>query len=209
MTTPSLGLQKAPAPGLKNPVHDAQKIFKVAMNALARPGSLQEMPELGLEVPAPLTQTVAALALTLLDYDTPVYLDPALAQEVDVVDYLRFHTGAPIVALASDAAFALISDPAKMSAISGFAVGTDEYPDRSTTLLIAVDDMTNTSGATLSGPGIKTETEFDAAPLSPAFWPQMIANQTLYPLGVDVLFASPTHVAGLPRSSKISMKEAR
>lgn len=208
MTTAPLGLTKAPAPGLANPVHDAQCIFKAAMNALARPGTLQTLHVTNLTAPDPLPKTMAALALALLDYDTPVYLDTPLAESRDVVDYLRFHTGAPVVDMQADAAFALISTPEKMPPLSGFNVGTDEYPDRSTTLIMAAETLTNEAGPLLSGPGIKTTTQLNAAPLAPGFWHQMSANQTLYPLGVDVLFASVDQIAGLPRSTTISLKEA-
>src|SRR5690606_9187527 len=102
---------KAPSAGFADPVRDAQGCFRAIMNALARPGTLQRIDPGALEPPAPLTPTAAAVALTLFDYDTPIWLDPSLARSAAVAAFLRFHTGAPIVADALEAAFALVADP--------------------------------------------------------------------------------------------------
>ncbi len=88
-----------------DPVRDAQGTFRAVMNAMARPGSIQ--PVAGLAgAPAPLSPTAAAIAVALADYETPLWLDPALAAAPDVGAWLTFHTGARIIAEPARAAFA-------------------------------------------------------------------------------------------------------
>ena len=101
-------LAKTAAPlaaGFADPVHDAQRCFRTIMNAMARPGTLQAIETGGLKPPAPLTPVAAAIALTLVDYDTPVWLDGPFARSEAVKTFLRFHTGAPIVSEPVEAAF--------------------------------------------------------------------------------------------------------
>ncbi|KZL20700.1 Alpha-D-ribose 1-methylphosphonate 5-triphosphate synthase subunit PhnH [Pseudovibrio axinellae] len=199
---------KAPSPGFTDAVHDAQSVFRAAMNALAQPGTIHQLSELALTPPAPLSASATALVLTLCDYDTPLWLDPDLAANETVRSYIRFHTAAPFAKSAAEATFALASNSENLPAIAGFAAGTPEYPDRSTTIILMVDDMVSGSGVTLKGPGIKNQNLFSAHPLQASFWQQMQANSTLYPLGVDVIFAGNNQLAGLPRSTKITGTEA-
>jgi alpha-D-ribose 1-methylphosphonate 5-triphosphate synthase subunit PhnH len=185
-----------------NPVFDAQRVFRAAMNALARPGTLHPLDTIVVP-PAQLPPELAALALTLADHETPLWLDAALTGAPDVADYLRFHTGAPLVAHPRDAAFALISEPALCPSLVNFALGTDEYPDRSTTLLIQVETLTEAEGLTLRGPGIADTASLHAGPLPPAFLREWAMNRVLFPRGVDVLLTAGGMIAGLPRTTDV------
>ena len=80
----------------------------------------------------------AAVALTLCDFQTPVWLSPDLRND-KVVHYLRFHTGAPIVDELEEAHFAFLPrQRTSCRRLTLFAQGTHEYPDRSATLVIQV-----------------------------------------------------------------------
>lgn len=193
--------------GLADPVIESQRIFRSVMDAMARPGSLQQMKTDGLEPPPPLSTTLAGVALTLCDFDTPLWLDAALSKSEAVVSYLRFHTGAPIVDLPKDAAFALVSSKDTMIPPGSFNTGTPEYPDRSTTLIIGVENLSNRAGVYLTGPGIKQQQSFGARPLPEFFWPEMITNHAQFPLGVDVIFAGREEISALPRSTAIRPRE--
>lgn len=136
------------APGFADPVHDAQGTFRAVMDALARPGRVRALVA-DLAPPAPLTPELAAVALTLTDADTPVWLDPVLAAAPEVAEFLRFHTGAPL--LTGDpaaAAFALVREPARCPPLSRFAPGTPAYPDTATTLVLALDAVAEGRGCT-------------------------------------------------------------
>ena len=190
------------APGFTDPVHDAQQTFRQVLHVLSRPGSTIETSGIA-TAPAPMTATLAAVALTLLDHETAVCLCPPFDDE-QVRGYLAFHTGAPVGAAPEEADF-LLCRGGQLPEISVLKPGTAEYPDRSATVLLAVDGFGEGDRVTLTGPGIETETQFAAEGLEARFWTQARRNTARYPLGVDFLFCGPGILAGLPRSTKIAV----
>ncbi|MEJ8571960.1 phosphonate C-P lyase system protein PhnH [Microbaculum marinum] len=198
--------------GFQAPVHDSQAVFRTIMNALARPGTVHDLTPRA-KPPATLSAEAGAVALALLDHETPVWCDQALAAAPAVADWLRFNTGAPIVAAPEEAEFAFVADPLRMPPLSSFAQGTADYPDRSTTLVVAVETLdartgADIRGADLRGPGIATTARLAPHPLPHAFWDQARANHARFPRGVDLLFTAPGRIAGLPRSTRILAPEA-
>lgn len=193
--------------GFARPVFQTQAVFRVLMAALAEPARPLPLP-VEAAPPAPLPPGLGAVALTLLDPDTPVWLDPALAASQLVRAWLAFHTGAPVAAEPMDAAFALVVDPLRLPPLAAFAQGTAEYPDRSTTLVIAVDRFdTDPSAPLLTGPGFEAPRRFRALPERAGFQDQWAANRALFPRGVDVVFVAGGLVAGLPRSTRLAPTE--
>ncbi|MBS9478540.1 phosphonate C-P lyase system protein PhnH [Ancylobacter radicis] len=186
------------AAGFQDNVLESQSVFRAAMDAMARPGRVVPL-VCALAPPAPLNAEAAALVLALCDYETPLWLDARLAAEPAVAEFLRFHTGAAIVAEPMAARFALVAEPLEMPEFSAFAPGTPDYPDASVTLILQVSGFAG-AGWALQGPGIKGETRFGAAPLPHDFTARMAANRALFPLGVDLLLAGAGGVVGLPRS---------
>ncbi|KQT19833.1 phosphonate C-P lyase system protein PhnH [Methylobacterium sp. Leaf399] len=177
------------------------------MEALSRPGRLLPLVTT-LMPPAPLTPELAALALALADADTPVWLDAPLRTDPAVAGFLRFHTGAPIVAEPAQAAFALIADPGRCPAFTAFAQGSLAYPDASATLVLAVAALSDEKGLAFEGPGIRGTARLDAAPL-PADWPSRLAhNHAGFPQGLDLLFVAAGRLAALPRSARPLAPEA-
>jgi alpha-D-ribose 1-methylphosphonate 5-triphosphate synthase subunit PhnH len=189
--------------GFADPVFDGQRVFRATMDALANPGRVQPLGAMATP-PAPLKAELAALALALCDHDSPVWLDAPLASAPAVADWLRFHTGAPITSDKQQAMFALISDPAAIPRLEHFALGTDEYPDRSTTLIIAVDSLENGPAFELRGPGIRDVAKLAPHPVPAGFAAQWAENRQRFPRGVDVILVAPNAVAGLPRTTRIS-----
>ncbi|BCP51897.1 carbon-phosphorus lyase [Kaistia sp. 32K] len=189
--------------GFADPVIEAQAHFHALMDALARPGSIQPFPA-AVDAPAPLTPELAATALTLVDHETTLWLDGPLAASKSVVDYLRFHTGARIVAEPSEAAFALVTDVAAMPRLADFAQGSDEYPDRSTTIVVAADGIVPEGALELAGPGIRDRARIGLAPVPADFIAQLAANRAQFPRGVDLVFTSRRQVAALPRTTLVS-----
>ena len=98
------------APAFPAPVIANQVVFRAVMDAVARPGEVKALPP-AVGAPSPLNNT-AALALALLDYETPLWLDPPLAKIPAVAEWIRFHTGARVTGDPRQAAFAFIADPA-------------------------------------------------------------------------------------------------
>ena len=173
------------------------------MTALARPGTVGRI-EPRLAPPAPLTPELAALALTLSDHETSLWLDPPLAASAEAIEFLRFHTGARLTGAPSEATFGLISDPTAMPPLSGFAQGSDEYPDRSTTLLIAVEEIAPGTGFALTVRGSTGRRGSRLPPLPADFGAQHAANREQFPRGVDLHLRRARPRCGLPRSVRLT-----
>jgi alpha-D-ribose 1-methylphosphonate 5-triphosphate synthase subunit PhnH len=188
----------AVAAGFAEPVLAAQATFRTVMDAMARPGTVRALA--GVAAPAPLSATAAAIALTLLDYETPFWLDAPLADTGEVARFISFHTGARLTADPADAAFAFVAAPAAALPFARFAQGSAEYPDRSTTLVLQVAHLAEGDGMVLRGPGIAGTRQLAASPLPANFLDQFADNRALFPRGVDILLATPAAAAGLPRS---------
>jgi alpha-D-ribose 1-methylphosphonate 5-triphosphate synthase subunit PhnH len=192
----------AVAAGFAEPVLAAQSTFRVVMDAMARPGTVRRLA--GIAAPAPLSPTAAAIALTLLDYETPFWLDAPLAAAPEVARWMSFHTGAPLTRDPAAAAFAFLADSAASPPFASFAPGSPEYPDRSTTLVLQVERLREGEGLILRGPGIAGSRRLAASPLPADFLDRLADNRAQFPRGVDVLLAAADAVAALPRSLRVA-----
>lgn len=188
-------------PGLADPVVDSQAIFRAVLEAMAHPGRIENISALVVP-PPPLHAAAAALALTLVDFEMPLWLDEAAATP-EAVDYLKFHTGAPIVGRAGEAGFALVAAPARMPVLSAFDAGTDEEPERAATLIIQVEALAEGRGRVLTGPGIAGQTALEVLGLPDAVWAEMRENHASFPRGVDLIFTAGTRIAALPRTTRV------
>jgi alpha-D-ribose 1-methylphosphonate 5-triphosphate synthase subunit PhnH len=193
--------------GFADPVFNAQTVFRTVMDAMARPGAVQKLPALA-RPPAPLWATAGAIALALCDNDTPLWLDPALQAASTVKSWLGFHTGAALANTPADAHFALIAAPAEMMALDAFSQGTQEYPDRSTTLILQVSDLASGAPLLLQGPGIETTATIAPAQMPRHFVEQWKQNNQRFPRGIDIILATPDSIACLPRTTRIKTMEA-
>ena len=185
------------APGLADPSHDAQRLFRAVLDAFSHPGRIVALPQPPDGV-GPMSAAATALVLTLVDRDTPLWLAPAFAT-AHVRDFVRFHTGAPIAAHAAEASFALLA-PDRGPLLEGFAIGSDPYPDRSATLIVEVPSLSDGAARSLRGPGIQSRATARVAGLDDSFWAEWKANNALFPCGVDVVFTADAELLALPRS---------
>jgi alpha-D-ribose 1-methylphosphonate 5-triphosphate synthase subunit PhnH len=190
------------SPGFADPVFDAQAVFKAIMMAMARPAEIRRIKP-ALRPPSPLTPAAAAVALALLDYETPFWLDALLAAPPEPAQWIKFHTGARITSDKGQAAFAFVSAPLGMPPLNDFALGTLEYPDRSATIVVQVDSLEGGRPLVLSGPGIESTRAFSPEPLPIRIVDQLAENAALFPRGVEMIFAAPDAIAALPRSIRI------
>jgi alpha-D-ribose 1-methylphosphonate 5-triphosphate synthase subunit PhnH len=185
--------------GFDDPVRDAQSTFRAVLDAMARPGRLHHVGQ-NLTAPAPLDRATAAVLLTLIDNETPLWVDPAASA---ARDWLAFHCGAAIIDAPGEAAFALALSMPNLDALPG---GTHETPETSATLILQVSALGTGTRYRLSGPGLRVP-----APLAVTGLPEDFAriwqeNRALYPRGVDVVLCADTTLTALPRS--VTIQEA-
>jgi alpha-D-ribose 1-methylphosphonate 5-triphosphate synthase subunit PhnH len=188
-------------PAFADPVRESQIAFRKIMDAVARPGSRADFGAL-VEPPAGLGGAAATVALTLLDFETPVWLDPAL-RGGEAEAWVRFHCGCPLTVASGEAAFAIVTDAAAAPALGAFNPGDAKYPDRSTTVILQVERLDGGQAVSLSGPGVKDSIEMAPRGLPEGFWAQLQANNAKFQFGVDVLIVSGSALTAVPRSSQI------
>jgi len=184
--------------GFADPVFDAQAVFRASLLATAYPGRMVPL-DRTLAAPGPLSPATAALCLTLMDFETPAWLDRQTASG-EAAAWLRFHSGLPVTDDPMAAHFAVVTDPLTMPRLFKFFSGDVEYPDRSATLIVQVASFTDGPMTTWTGPGIKTSATVGIGGLPFWFWSDWDLNRELYPRGIDVLFTNGNALVGLPRT---------
>lgn len=188
-------------PGLADPVLESQRIFRVLLDALAHPGRIVVMPGPD-SSPAPIHGAAAAICLALVDHETPLWLDAAAARG-GMAEFVRFHCGCQVVEAPEQARFAVVSDPDAMPPLARFDIGTDEFPDRSATVIVQTRGLSEGPGRRLTGPGIAGESRLEVSGLPASLWRALDANHALFPRGVDVLLTDGARLVALPRTTKV------
>jgi alpha-D-ribose 1-methylphosphonate 5-triphosphate synthase subunit PhnH len=188
--------------GFADKVLSAQSVFRSVMDAMARPGSVQRIASAA-GTPAAMMHGTAAMALTLFDHDTPVWLDGRMSATADVAKWLKFHTSAPVVTDSSIAGFALVGDPENLPTLDRFAFGSNEYPDRSTTLILQVQSLTDGPVVELQGPGIDGTATLRASIQPKDMFERLAINATLFPRGIDVVLVHDDSIVAIPRTARL------
>jgi len=191
--------------GFAEPVFEAQSVFKMLMDGMARPGTIQTVAA-EVTAPAPLGIAAGAIGLTLCDHDTPVWLSAGLAKSA-IPEWLGFHTSAPLTAEKAEARFAFVEAGTMITTFGLFAAGTQEYPDRSTTVVIELADLEGGRRLALMGPGIQSVTEIAPVGLPETFLRLWTENRALFPRGIDIVLTAGKRFLCLPRTTKITATE--
>ena len=191
--------------GFADKVTSAQAVFRSVMDAMARPGSLQRVAAVS-GAPEPMMRATAAIALTLFDHDTPIWLDPAMRETTNVAKWLKFHTSAPVVTDSSISSFALIGDAAALPGLDRFSFGSNEYPDRSTTLILQVESLTDGPALELRGPGIDGPAALQARIQPANLFERLAINAALFPRGIDVVLVADDAIVAIPRTTRLAAK---
>ena len=186
-------------PGFADPVTEAQATFRAVLDAMARPGRLHRAGA-QLRAPEPLDHATAAVLLTLVDNETPLWLDPAAGA---ARGWLAFHCGAVIVDAPDKAAFALALSLPDLAALPA---GSHEAPECSSTLVLQIAALGSGTRYRLSGPGLREPTLLASTGLPEGFAAVWQGNHALYPRGVDIILCAGDELTALPRS--VSIEEA-
>lgn len=189
-------------PGFADPVIEGQATFHAVMHALARPGERRTIAGVA-GAPGALGPTLGAIALTLLDFETNVFLGLDEPARTDVARWLKFHTGTRVTDAMDTAAFAILATGETLPPFEAFCQGSDTYPDRSTTLLIPVAGFETGRRFMLKGPGIETTREIVVDGIVADLAERLTANRELFPRGVDLVLVAPGEVIGLPRTTRV------
>jgi alpha-D-ribose 1-methylphosphonate 5-triphosphate synthase subunit PhnH len=179
-------------PGFADPVAGAQSCFRAVLDAMARPGRVMSVA--GVSAPTPLCDAAAAVLLTLVDHETPLWLDPDAEA---ARSWIAFHTGAPP---SNDPVFVLALSLPDLAALPA---GTDEMPETSATVILQVTGLGSGRRLMLEGPGLRSPTELRVDGLPEDFVSIWQRNHALFPRGVDLILCAGRDLAALPRSVSV------
>jgi alpha-D-ribose 1-methylphosphonate 5-triphosphate synthase subunit PhnH len=198
--TPAAGA--VPAAGFTDPARDAQRAFRAVLDAMAHP--TRAYPLAGpADPPAALGGGLAAVALTLLDEASALWLGGALAGDGDVSAWLAFHTGARRVDAAAAADF-VIAAPDALPPLESLALGTDEAPHLSATVVLDIRGCAGPARFTAQGPGIDGTAALAAPWATDGFADAWRGNTELFPRGVDLLLVDSDTVTAVPRTIRLT-----
>jgi alpha-D-ribose 1-methylphosphonate 5-triphosphate synthase subunit PhnH len=191
-------------PGFQDPALGPQAVFRELLKGMSHPGRILSMPPVFDTPPPGLDPAAAAVCLTLLDGDTPLWTDldgasPALA-------WLRFHCGCPLVEDAGRALFGLAAAAQqRLPSLEAFRPGSHEAPETAATVILQVEALVAARGGTLSGPGIPDRRSLEVVGLPPGFWEQRRRMCSAFPLGLDIILVCGAQLAVLPRSTRVEV----
>ena len=191
--------------GFADKVLSAQTTFRSVMDAMARPGSVHCITSAA-GTPPGMMRGTAAIALTLFDHDTPIWLDSRMSETTEVAKWLKFHSGAPVVMDSSICSFALIGDADALPELDRFGFGSNEYPDRSTTLVLQVESLTQGRSYELEGPGIDGTAVLRATIAPKNLFERLAVNAALFPRGIDVVLVADDAMIAIPRTTRLAAK---
>ncbi|WP_017667328.1 phosphonate C-P lyase system protein PhnH [Sandarakinorhabdus sp. AAP62] len=188
-------------PGFADPTRESQAAFRAIMNATARPGLVADLAAAPTP-PAGLNRAAGAAALTLVDQDTPLWLDPGLHGSA-AETWLRFHCSCPLVTAQVDANFAIIDAGSDMPALAEFNQGDARYPDQAATLIIMLPALAGGPTLELRGPGIADVTRIAPQGLSPGFWAERAELVAHFQYGIDLKLCAGDQLVSIPRTTRI------
>jgi alpha-D-ribose 1-methylphosphonate 5-triphosphate synthase subunit PhnH len=111
-----------------------------------------------------------------------------------------------VIADSSICSFALIGDARLLPGLDRFAFGSNDYPDRSTTLILQVESLTQGSAFELRGPGIDGVTVLHAGIQPTDLFERLAINQVLFPRGIDVMLVHDDTIVAIPRTTRLVAK---
>lgn len=194
--------------GFETPSFDSQRVFRLALQAMARPGTLHTI-DAPAQWPASLPPAAGAVLLALLDQDTRVWLSRSAGEEAR--EFLRFHTGCVIADSPAQSDFAYVISPTELPAWTSFACGTDECPHRSTTVMVQLASLQRGFEWTCSGPGVDNAglTRITLEGMARDFGDAWNAQRRMFPRGVDTYFIAGDQLLGLPRTINLQLTGMR
>ena len=180
-----------------------QRAFRALLDAMARPGTIQQLPE------ACVTDGVWGSALVvmqcLLDHEVTFAVE---ADDRSVAEQILRRTGARTAALA-DASYVLADAAHAVAVIEGAREGELEEPEHSATVVIVVSSVTGgTTRAALTGPGIATVMALELDGIERSALSALLERNAVFPSGIDTVFVDLTgRVVCVPRSTRIEQED--
>lgn len=181
-----------------NYVFDAQQVFRQLMHAMSFPGRIHALEDNLMIKTGVLPPAAAAIALTIFDNDSSVWLAP---EYDECRDWLVSQTGCHL-AVSRKAHFVMLK-ARNFGVLDDYCQGQPNYPDLSTTVIM--NDVRLGQGVrySASGPGIDSQIEIAMAGLPSDFMELWTDNHARYPLGIDLILTDKAKIVALPRTTRL------
>ena len=193
-------------PVLSTTEHQAQAVFRVLLDCMARPGR-------GSPLPSALADgsdddDLLAVLESLVDHETSYWVCPGLADRIEPT--LVHRTRARRASL-PEAEFVIADRAGLSSAIAGANIGTIECPDEGATVIAPCISLADGPVVlAISGPGVADTANLRVAGISAHDFEALVERNADFPLGLDLILVSwDGTVACLPRSSRICVSVRR
>jgi alpha-D-ribose 1-methylphosphonate 5-triphosphate synthase subunit PhnH len=186
--------------GFADPARDAQKTYRAILRAMAHPGRIETL-DVFLDPLDGINGATGAVALTLLDQDSPVWISASLHGAT--ARWLSFHCGCPIVEDETlGVAFAIVGAGDTHPPLDTASLNDPQRPDLSTTLIRECLALNDGPQCRATGPGIDGEVSI-APRVRDGFWAERNALRSLLPLGVDLILTAGSQIMALPRTTHV------
>jgi phosphonate C-P lyase system protein PhnH len=181
-----------------------QTTFRVLLDAMARPGSIDSVPlhDIGGDYAA-----VLSVVEALVDHEVTFGVLP---QRADLIDAILRQTGSRFAA-AEEADYLLCESESFGQALDLAREGTLEYPDRGATFICRVAGLDVEEGGSLalSGPGIRDVTYLTVSGLTDEAIEAFHNANSHPPVGLDVIFVAPDgRIACLNRYTRLTKEQS-
>jgi len=192
-------------------IYDSQAVFRVLLDALSRPGSVLQLPQVQYPgAPKGFCRPALSVLKTLCDHRVTFAVGSAM-RTADLVRYLEINL-ATRHETTGEADYALFDGRTYDDDFRRLKRGTAEVPETSATALVCVDWLAEGRAdrpepsfrAGLAGPGIEGRTVLHAVGLHPGYVAARAQATRGYPEGIDLLLVDTSgRLAGIPRTTSV------
>jgi alpha-D-ribose 1-methylphosphonate 5-triphosphate synthase subunit PhnH len=194
-------------------VFDAQQIFRLLLDSMARPGKIVRLPQINLEIPLNQSIYPVVILLTLIDHEVSFNLVDSRrsqAEKDNISGFVARTTGSKQVP-AAQADFVVVYGGNSRGTALQAKRGSLTYPNDGATLIYEVsaldDGESDTPILELTGPGIQNRVDLGVRGLDETDARQIIESRCEFPLGTDVILTDISgRTACLPRSTRIKLR---
>jgi alpha-D-ribose 1-methylphosphonate 5-triphosphate synthase subunit PhnH len=191
-----------------NQIFDGQKHYRTLLQCTARPGTIGQLDDAILEVPATLNRATALLAMALFSGDISYCLGE---DDAAVANFLLRETAAKATDV--EKADFLILTGRNLEPLKLARQGSLSFPDLGATVVFQVAALSPAPLAgslrlTLTGPGIESETVVYVLGAPESIFETLRERNSEYPMGVDSFLTCDSLSAGpcvmaLPRTTRV------
>ncbi len=196
---------------LYDEIFDAQEHFRLILDSMARPGKINVIPDLNIQMTEGINKASALIAFALLNTDVTFCAIGELSDSID--EFITLHTVAGIATL-QKADFVFVKGSQGSNFIEDLKTGTLPYPEDSATIVIDVLNISTeeTAGSlqlNLKGPGIKTVETVYITGLNHAILDAVKEQNFEFPLGIDLMLTDrENRMICIPRSNDFTYEQA-